>query len=115
MRILPLAFVLILSVSLTHADEPELDQLIAIGAKAVPARDTWERCTASVVRREINSDRTAASIAERALRRCKAQETSLRAVLRKSVGGRKAAGIVGQLRRVHQESLIAVTDELRRK
>ena len=81
----------------------------------MPARDAWERCTASAVRRELGSGRAAEAIAEKALVGCKAREDRLRAVLAKRIGRQKASTVVTQLRALHRDSLIAVVVELRRR
>ena len=78
--------------SIALADEPDLEELRAIGAEAVPARDAWERCTASVVKEELRSERSAEEIADQALRRCKNREDRLLSVVVKRIGRHKASG-----------------------
>jgi hypothetical protein len=115
MRLLWSASLLVIVAGVACADEPEPEQLRAIGAQAVPARDAWERCMASIVRKELGSDRAAEALAEQALIRCKAREDRLRAVLATRIGGQKASTVVMQLRELHRDSLVAVIAELRRR
>ena len=70
------AWVVLLAVGVAPvalADEPDLEELRAIGAQAVPARDAWEGCTASVVKEALRTERPAEAIADQALRRCTAR------------------------------------------
>ena len=115
MKVLGPAFLLIIVAGVVYADEPDFGQLKAIGTQAAPARDAWERCTASVVRRELSSERAAEVIAEQALALCRAQEGRLRAALARRIGGKKARTVVMLLRTVHRESLASVLNELRRR
>ena len=98
-----------------RADEPDLGQLRAIGAQAVPAHDAWEKCTASVVRAELGSKTPAEDVAEEALRRCIDREGRLISVLARGIGRQKARTVVGELRNLQRESLISVIEELRQK
>jgi hypothetical protein len=98
-----------------RADEPDLGQLRAIGAKAVPAHDAWEQCTAAVVRAELGSKTPAEGVAEEALRRCIDREGRLISVLARGIGRQKARTVVGELRNLQRESLISVIEELRQK
>ena len=98
-----------------RADEPDLGQLRAIGAQAVPARDAWEQCTASVARAELGSKTPAEDVAEKALRRCIDREARLISVLARGIGRQKARTVVGELRNLQRESLISVIEELRQK
>src|SRR5215203_7431151 len=98
-----------------RADEPDLGQLRAIGAQAVPARDAWEQCTASIVRAELGSKTPAEDVAEEALRRCIDREGRLISVLARGIGRQKARTVVGELRNLQRESLISVVEELRQK
>jgi hypothetical protein len=106
-------FIVVGVASVALADEPDLQELRAIGAQAVPWRDAWERCTASVVKGELRSERPAEEIAEQALRRCKNREDRLRSVLAKRIGRQKASTVVSVLRTLHRESLVSVVEELR--
>jgi hypothetical protein len=115
MRLLWSASLLVIVAGVACADEPEPEQLRAIGSQAVPARDAWERCTASLVRKELGSNRAAEAIADQALIRCKVREDRLRAVLAARIGGQKASTVVMQLRDLHRDSLVAVIGELRRR
>jgi hypothetical protein len=96
-----------------RADEPDLGELRTIGARAVPARDAWEKCTASVIRAELGSKTPAEDIAEEALRRCKSREGRLISVLARRIGRQKASTVVAELRNLQRESLISVIEELR--
>ena len=98
-----------------RADEPDLGELRAIGAQAVPARDAWEQCTASVVRAELGSKAAAEDLAEEALRRYIDREGRLISVLARGIGRQKARTVVGELRNLQRESLISVIEELRQK
>jgi hypothetical protein len=115
MRTVLAGLALLSAVSLAHADEPVLQDLLAIGTKALPARDAWERCTASVVRRDINDGGAAHGLAERALKQCRSQESRLRAVLAAGVGRRKATTVLKQLQRMHRENLVSAINELKRR
>jgi hypothetical protein len=115
MRAVLTGLALLVLVSSAHADEPELRDLLAIGTKALPARDAWERCTASVLRRDIDDNGAAESLAERALRQCRAQESRLRAVLATGIGRRKATTVLKQLQRMHRDNLVSAIEELKRR
>ena len=83
------ALIVVAVAGVAYAAEPEPGQLRAI-IQAMPARHAWERCTASVVHRELSSDRATQAIAEKALVRCKAREDRLLAVLVGRIGREKA-------------------------
>jgi hypothetical protein len=97
-----------------YADEPDFKKLVEIGSKAKPFRDAWEKCTAAVVRRELQSALIAEAVAQQALKSCHAQETRLRSVLKTRVGDRQARTVVEELRRGHEANLITIVDQLRR-
>jgi hypothetical protein len=113
------AWVVLLAVGVAPvalADEPpDLEELRAIGAQAVPARDAWEGCTASVVKEALRTERPAEEIADQALRRCKNREDQLLSVVAKRIGRQKASTVLAALRTLHRESLVSVVEELRRR
>ena len=112
------SWVLLLAVGVAPvalADEPDLEELRAIGAQAVPARDAWEGCTASVFKEALRTERPAEEIADQALRRCKNREDQLLSVVAKRIGRQKASTVLAALRTLHRESLVSVVEELRRR
>jgi hypothetical protein len=115
MKSLCVALLVVGTASAALADEPDLQELRAIGAQAAPARDAWESCTASVIKGELQSERPAEELAQQALRRCKRREAQLLSVLANRIGDQKAATVISQLRNLHRESLISVIEELRRR
>jgi hypothetical protein len=115
MKKLFIAFTSILFASVAYSDEPDLRELRSIGTQALPSRDAWERCTASMLKRAIHSENAAQGIAESALTRCKGDEARLKHVLARRIGSRRAAAVMTELRRQHRDSLVAVIEMLRRR
>jgi hypothetical protein len=115
MKKLFIAFTSILFASVAYSDEPDLRELRSIGTQALPSRDAWERCTASMLKRAIHSANAAQGIAESALTRCKGDEARLKHVLARRIGSRRAAAVMTELRRQHRDSLVAVIEMLRRR
>ena len=106
---------LLVSISIAHADEPDVESLLATASKAVPYRDAWERCTAAAVKRDLASDLTPEALANRAVSRCRQQEMRLRAVLAKSVGRVEAQTVVEQLRRLYRSNLETNVEDLKKR
>jgi hypothetical protein len=115
MKSVGVVFLLVGVGSVALADEPDLHELRAIGAQAVPARDAWESCTAAVIKGELPSARPPEELADQALRRCRKREARLLAVLANRIGRQKATTVISQLRTLHRESLMSVIEELRRR
>ena len=106
---------LLVGISLVHADEPDVETLLAAASKAVPYRDAWERCAAAALKRDLGSDLLPETVANRALSRCRQKEKRLQAVLAKNVGPIEAASVVEQLRRLYRSNLEAIVGDLRRQ
>jgi hypothetical protein len=45
----------LLNLCASHADEPDLEALLGIAGNALPFRDAWQRCTTTIVKRELES------------------------------------------------------------
>jgi hypothetical protein len=106
---------LLVVVPCAQADEADLRRLVEVARGATPLRDAWERCTASIVRQELKSRRTAQQLADHALGRCEAQEKRLRAALARARGAAEGRRVTALLRRIHRSNLIAVIDLLRQE
>jgi hypothetical protein len=106
---------LLVSISIAHADEPDVESLLATASKAVPYRDAWERCAAAAVKRDLASGLTPEALANRAVSRCRQQEMRLRAVLAKSVGRVEAQTVVEQLRRLYRSNLETIVEDLKKR
>jgi hypothetical protein len=104
---------LLLSFSAARADEPDVTELLAIGKKAVPLRDAWERCAAGLVKRELETGLRPEAIADRALKRCHREEVRLRAALTRSIGAEQSNTVISQLRELYRSNLTAIVDQLR--
>ena len=77
------------------------------------SRDQWMQCTAAIAKAHLQSDRPAASIADVAVQRCRAQEQALRRILNRELGKAGATRIIELVRDTDRSNLIRAIEELR--
>jgi hypothetical protein len=75
--------------------------------------DQWQVCTASFIRGKLQTGQTAERLAEQALDRCRARQSSLSRFLIKRIGERSASTVITLLHEKYQSGLIAAIAELR--
>ncbi len=113
MRIIVLCIVIPFLLGLpVRADEA--DPFLSV-VEAKPVRERWQDCTASAVKRHIDTDRSAEAIADLALAGCRAREAALVNVLSRRLGMRAARRIVSELRGYDRIVLTRIIERLRGK
>jgi hypothetical protein len=75
--------------------------------------DQWQACAASALKGRLPANQPAEQLAERALDRCRARQSSLDHFLVKRVGERSASNVMALLREKYQSGLVAAIAELR--
>jgi hypothetical protein len=104
-----LVFSLIVGSSI-EADE--FDPLV-VYEEAKVLNDQWQACAASALKGRLQANQPAEQLAEQALDRCRARQSSLDRFLVKRVGQRSASNVMALLREKYQSGLIAAIAELR--
>src|SRR3954470_2555082 len=117
MRTVAIALVLLTSASVP-ADEASPPARSEPGPAPIPtdvqqSRDQWMRCTASVAKPYLRSHRPAATVADVAMQRCKAQEQPLARALASQLGKEAAVRVLEQVRETDRSNLIRAIEELR--
>jgi hypothetical protein len=113
MRIIVLCLVFLFFLPpLARADEA--DPFLSV-TEAKPFRDRWQECTASAVKRQLESSRSAERIADLALRACRSRETALVQVLSRRLGTASARRIVAELRTYDRLVLTRIIGRIRGK
>ena len=76
-------------------------------------RDQWMRCTATVAKTYLRSSRPAATVADVAVQRCRAQEELLARALAQHLGKEAAVRVLELVREADRSHLIRAIEELR--
>jgi hypothetical protein len=100
----------LMAVSPVEADE--FDPL-AVYEEARVLNDQWQICAASFIKERLQTSQTAERLAEQALDRCHARQSSLNHFLIKRVGRKSASNVMALLREKYQSGLIGAIAELR--
>ena len=91
-------------------DEPDP---APIPAHVQQLRDQWMQCTATVAKSYLRSSRPAATVADVAVHRCRAQEEPLARELTQQLGKEAAVRILELVRDTDRSNLIRAIEEVR--
>src|SRR4051795_3050185 len=84
-----------------------------IPAEVQQLRDQWMQCTATVAKSYLRSSRPAATVADVAVQRCRAQEEPLARELTQQLGKEAAVRVLELVRETDRSNLIRAIEELR--
>src|SRR3954469_22456096 len=91
-------------------DEPDP---APIPAHVQQLRDQWMQCTATVAKSYLRSSRPAATVADVAVQRCRAQEEPLARELTQQLGKEAAVRVLELVRETDRSNLIQAIEEVR--
>src|SRR3712207_1549555 len=111
MRIIVLCVAISLALCLP-ARADEADPFLSV-TEVTPARERWQDCTASAVKRHLDSNRPAEAIVDMALAGCRGREAAVVDVLRRRLGPSGARRIVSELRGYDRLVLTRIIERLR--
>src|SRR5215210_1081564 len=116
MRTVAVALMLLTGAS-AAADEASPPAAGGPGPATIPPdihqlRDQWMQCTAAVAKTYIHSTRPAATVADVAVQRCRAQEQPLTHALAEQLGKDAAVRVLDLVRETDRSNLIRAIEEL---
>jgi hypothetical protein len=117
MRTVAIGFILLTGAS-APTDEASPPAAREPGPAPIPAdvqqlRTQWMHCSATVAKAYLRSSRPAATVADVAVQRCRAQEEPLARVLAEQLGKEAAARILELVRETDRSNLIRAIEVLR--
>jgi hypothetical protein len=115
---LTMAIVLLLTGASVRATGPSLLGVDERDPAPIPAhvqqlRDQWMQCTARVAKSYLRSGRPAATVADVAVQRCRAQEEPLARELNQQLGQEAAVRVLELVRETDRLNLIRAIEEVR--
>src|SRR5690349_18960187 len=110
--------IVLLTGALVRADGPSLLGVDESDPAPIPAhvqqlRDQWMQCTARVAKGYLRSSRPAATVADVAVQRCRAQEEPLAHELTQQLGKEAAVRVLELVRATDRSNLIRAIEEVR--